>query len=332
MTATGNAACLEHASEPSGTAVTVAVPLETFRKSIIDCDIYVRQGPDAALTLYRKKSHPLAENDLNRLAARGIRELYVSQGAHEAHRRQVTDEICRDTTVAPVDRYNLLREINRASFDAAYHSGEVEQVVTIVDEIGPQLTDVLCDSDLVVGELFALMDHDDCTYSHSVNVATYTILLAKYLGIHDQQRLCQVATGGLLHDLGKRHIQLEVLNKTGKLDRDDRKHIEQHPILGFRDLVTQDGLTWEQLMMVYQHHERYDGGGYPVGLVGREIADLARVTSVADVFHAVTSVRPYRQPMTTEEACRFLTDQGGKMFDPEIVRCWTSRMKTSDSA
>ncbi len=320
----------EHADQASGQSApsaTIPVAINTFRKSMLDCDIFVRQGDEGALTLYRKKSQPLDCSDLDRLEKRGIRKFYVSHADQETHRRKMAPLVSQDTTRPPTERYNLLRELSRASFDAAYHSGDVDQVVGFVEELGPQLTDVLSDRDLILADLFALMDHDDCTYSHSVNVATYTMLLAKYLGVDDREHLCSIAVGGLLHDLGKRHIDLEVLNKPGKLDKADRSYIEQHPTLGFRDLLPQGDHSWEQLMMVYQHHERYDGQGYPVGLPGPEIHDFARVTIVADVFHALTSARPYREPMSTDEACSFLVNQSGKLFDPEMAKCWISKMK-----
>ena len=327
MNARDSAACVEQGEERSVPAVLIPISLETFRKSMLDCDIYVRQGSDKAMTLYRKKSQALDSEDLDRLSKRGINELYVSRGDQETHRRSMAREICQDATRPPSERYNILREISKASFDAAYHSGDVDQVVDVVNDLGAQLADVLNDKDIVLSELFSLMDHDDDTYSHSVNVATYAMLLAKYLGINDDTRLCSIMIGGLFHDLGKRHIDLGVLNKPGKLDAAERRHIEQHPALGFKDLLPRGELTWGQLMMVYQHHERYDGTGYPVGLPGSEIHGLARIAAVADVFHALTSVRPYRTPMTTDVACGFLASQAGKMFDPEMTRCWNSKMK-----
>ena len=319
--------CVDQADGQSVPAVMIPIALETFRKSMLDCDIYIRQGRDSALTLYRKRSHALDSTDLDRLAKKGIDELFVSYQDQEAHRHGMAREISQDTTRSPSERYNILRDVTRASFEAAYHSGEVDQVVEVVNDLGVQLAEVLGDNDLALGELFSLMDHDDDTYSHSVNVATYAMLLAKYLGINDDAHLCSIMIGGLFHDLGKRHIDLSVLNKPGKLDSRERRQVEQHPTLGFKDLLPRGELTREQLMMVYQHHERYDGEGYPVGLPGSEIHDLARVTMVADVFHALTSVRPYRRPMPTEQACSFLANQSGKMFDPEITRCWNSKMK-----
>lgn len=324
---TPSSVCVENADTPA--AAPIPVMLQAFRRSMLDCDIYIRPESDGELKLYRKKGQALDASDLDRLEKRGIDKLYVSHADQEAHRRARAPEICQDTSVAPADRYNLLREISRASFEAAYHSGEIDQVVGFVEEFGPQLTDVLADKDLVLSDLFSLMDHDDCTYSHSVNVATYTTLLVQYLGIDDREHMCEIATGGLLHDIGKRHIELEVLNKPGKLDERERKRMCEHPQLGYEDMLPRGDLTFEQLMMIYQHHERFDGRGYPVGIPASEIHDLARVTTVADVFHALTSVRPYRTPMTTEEACQFLADQSGKLFDPDMAKCWISNMKAS---
>jgi HD-GYP domain-containing protein (c-di-GMP phosphodiesterase class II) len=319
-----SAAC---ADRTTSSASTIPVTLQAFRQSMLDCDIYVRQGCEGGLTLYRRKGQTLESSDLDRLENRGIREVFVSHADQESHRRSMAPEVCRDPTLRPEERYNLLRELSRASFEAAYHSADVSQVVGLIQELGPQLTEVLSDGDLVLPELFSLMSHDDCTYSHSVNVATYTMLLARYLGIEDNEHLCEIATGGLLHDLGKRHIELKVLNKPGKLDEQERRTMSEHPTLGFQDMLPRGELTWEQLMMIYQHHERYDGRGYPVGIPGSEIQDLARITTVADVFHALTSVRPYRTPMSTDKACTFLGDHSGKLFDPDMAQCWISKMK-----
>ena len=321
--------CVDQAEGQAAGTVMIPVALETFRKSMLDCDIFIRREQNSALTLYRKSSHALESSDLDRLARRGICELYVSYQDQETHRHEVALNTCQDTTRPPSERYNILREVSRASFDAAYHSGNTDQVVEVVNDMGVQLSGVLSEKDIVLAELFSLMDHHDDTYSHSVNVATYAMLLAKYLGINDDTDLCSIMIGGLLHDLGKRHIDLGMLNKRKELESDERRQVEEHPALGFKDLVQRGELPWDQLMMVYQHHEHYDGGGYPVGLPGAEIHDFARVTTVVDVFHALTSVRAYRQPMPTNQACGFLTNQSGKMFDREITRCWNSKMKAS---
>ena len=317
---------------PSHTQVPVIpVALAVFRRLVPDCDVYINLESKHGLTLLRRKGQPVDLEDLDRLSARGISHVFVAAEDQESYRRELAPVVVRDTTKRPEDRYNLLREISRALFEAAYHSDDVGQVVDFVAELAPELTTVLTDNDLVLTDLFALMNHDDCTYSHCVNVATYTMLLAKYLGIDEHRQLCEIATGGLLHDLGKRYIELGVLNKPGQLDGCERRTMSDHPRLGFQDLLPRGDLTWGQLMMVYQHHERCDGAGYPVGIPREEIHAFARMTTVADVFHALTSVRPYKTPMSADTACAYLADHMGTLFDADMAKCWIAKMNLTAS-
>jgi HD-GYP domain-containing protein (c-di-GMP phosphodiesterase class II) len=298
----------------------VAVPIATIRDSIPDCHIYVFRA--GRLRLYRDRSQELNAADLGRLEERGTQTIYLARDDERSHRRDRAAEIFADSHVSPAERYQVLCEITRASFEAAYQEGNLGNIIEVFDELGAHLVDVLSDEDLMLGELYALMSHDDYTYVHCVNVATFTMLLAKYLGIEDREQLRAIATGGMCHDIGKRHIHLNVLNKPGKLNQSERKQIELHPTLGFRDLAKRQDLSWAQLMMVYQHHERFDGNGYPVGVPGAEIHEYARMTMVADIFHALTSNRPYRKPMSVDDACEFLSEQSGQMLDPEVTKCW----------
>ena len=88
-------------------------------------------------------------------------------------------------------------------------------------------------------------------------------------------------------------------------------------------------MTFEQLMIVYQHHERFDGKGYPVGSQGEEIHPSARMLAVVDVFDAMTGIRPYRRPATAAEAMDYICKSAGSHFDPEMVACWKSIMAKS---
>jgi len=85
-------------------------------------------------------------------------------------------------------------------------------------------------------------------------------------------------------------------------------------------------VTFEQLMMAYQHHERFDGKGYPVGIAADEIHPWARMLAVVDVFDAMTGMRPYRKPATAQEAMDYIRQNAGTHFDPEVVECWDNAM------
>jgi putative two-component system response regulator len=123
---------------------------------------------------------------------------------------------------------------------------------------------------------------------------------------------------GYLHDIGKIGIREAVLNKPGKLDRDERSLIEQHPVVAGRILGPISELS-EIIQIVVHHHERYDGAGYPDGLEGGAIPLGARILAVADTYDALTSRRPYRDALEQEEALRILEEASGTQFDPVIV-------------
>ena len=105
--------------------------------------------------------------------------------------------------------------------------------------------------------------------------------------------------------------------------------MQMHPLRGFVDLRTSCNVGFEQLLMVYQHHERIDGKGYPVRLVGDEIHPWARMLTVVDVFDALTSKRPYREAMRLSDALDFLERGAGTHFDKEMVQCWISAIRES---
>ena len=105
------------------------------------------------------------------------------------------------------------------------------------------------------------------TFTHSANVSYYCVMLAKELGITSENELNQIAMGALLHDLGKLEIPASILTKPGKLTDWEFDVIKTHPTVGFRQLCQRQDLNHAQLMMVYQHHERLDGTGYPVRIV-----------------------------------------------------------------
>lgn len=110
----------------------------------------------------------------------------------------------------------------------------------------------------------------------------------------------------------------------GPLTREERDTVRTHTQSGYETLFRRKDLNFSQLMMVYQHHERWDGRGYPVQLVGREIHPMARLTAVADVFDALTAARPYRKALRAAVVLEFLRDHAGRHFDKEMVSCWTA--------
>jgi len=127
--------------------------------------------------------------------------------------------------------------------------------------------------------------------------------------------------GGLLHDIGKIGIPAEILDKTGKLNDNEKDLIREHVRLGAR--ILEPIAAFADIMpIVLQHHEYFDGTGYPNGLSGQAIHLSARIFAVADAFDALTSHRPYKNAIDRKEAIEIIKEEAGKQFDPKVVKAF----------
>ncbi len=166
----------------------------------------------------------------------------------------------------------------------------------------------------------ALEAKDEYTQGHSARVAEESVNIARYLSLPDAE-VQRMWLAGYLHDIGKIGIKEAVLNKPGKLDEEEWKLIQQHPVVAGKILGPISELS-DVIDIVVHHHERYDGSGYPDGIEGGSIPLGARILTVADAYDALTSRRPYRDALSCEEARRILGEAAGTQFDPVIMRAF----------
>ena len=161
---------------------------------------------------------------------------------------------------------------------------------------------------------------DKETEGHTQRVTALTKTLAKKLGINGQE-LVHIERGALLHDIGKLAIPDDILLKRGGLTLTERKFMELHPEFA-KDLLEKIEYLHPAVDIPYCHHEKWDGSGYPQNLRGEEIPFAARIFAVVDVWDALTSERPYREPMDPEEVRRIIRADSGKHFDPLVVEAF----------
>ena len=174
------------------------------------------------------------------------------------------------------------------------------------------------------GMLLALIRAVDAksrwTAGHSERVTRLALVMGERLG-EDKAFLDMIRIGGLLHDIGKLAIPESILDKPGKLTDEEYGQIKDHPLRGDRILRDIPGLD-EARRAVRNHHERWDGKGYPDGLAGEEIPRVARIISLCDVYDAVREDRPYRKGFSPGETRAFMMESRGTMFDPELLDCF----------
>jgi putative nucleotidyltransferase with HDIG domain len=174
----------------------------------------------------------------------------------------------------------------------------------------------------IKGWALALELRDKETEGHTQRVTALTQILAKKLGVDDEQ-LEHIKRGSLLHDVGKMAIPDYILHKPGELTLTERKYMEMHPILAY-EMLKPIGFLHSAIDIPYCHHEKWDGTGYPRNLRGEEIPFPARIFAIVDVWDALTSSRPYRGPLASEKVRQIIRADSGKHFDPRVVDVFLS--------
>jgi PAS domain S-box-containing protein/putative nucleotidyltransferase with HDIG domain len=172
--------------------------------------------------------------------------------------------------------------------------------------------------DTIRGWAIALELRDGETEGHSQRVTEMTERLARAMGTTNEM-ITHIRRGALLHDIGKMAIPDSILFKPGPLTREERDVMRRHPVYAYELLASIDFLR-PAMDIPYSHHERWNGTGYPLGLLGDQIPLAARIFSVVDVWDALSSDRPYRKAWPHEDVINYLVEQSGKQFDPDVVR------------
>jgi HD-GYP domain-containing protein (c-di-GMP phosphodiesterase class II) len=295
--------------------------------SVLSCDLFVLRPGRTYAELFRGNNYPLGADDVNHLRESGIDHLYIRLADADAYRTYLCENVLHDPRIPLSVRMKALREVTRVAFEDAFTAGDCAKVIQVANNFGSDLANMVADQSPAFGELFKTLEHDYYTFTHVCNVSVYLVMLAKGLSTSATADLAALATAGLLHDLGKRSVPQQILNKSGKLTDDEWALLMEHPTTGFRELSERGDLSWEQLMVVYQHHERLDGSGYPTGVSGDEIHPWAKLCGVVDVFDAMTCHRPYRKAAGSKAACDHLRQRAGAWFDAEAVNWWTSQIE-----
>ena len=168
---------------------------------------------------------------------------------------------------------------------------------------------------------------DRYTRGHSDRVSDYAMLLGEKLGLSSRE-VKTLKIGGLFHDIGKIGIPDHILLKEGSLSPEEFNEIKKHPEIGKR--ILKNATIFNDIIpIVYYHHERFDGGGYPEGLKGEDIPYLARITTVVDTFDAMTSSRSYRKAIPIEKVIEEIQKNSGTQFDPQITNVFLDILKNN---
>ena len=310
-------------------AGTAAVAEQTYFKialamlapnSIVPCELWLRHG-EAEPVLYRARHLDFTMDHRARLRASGVETLYVpftDSAAWTAYIEERLHERITDPSIPIEQRVEVLleasRPILREILEDPRHPGAAKRVNNVAEAV--------CELMKGAGAVAAavrLMEHDYYTYTHSLHVSIFAVSLARACGLDAPDVLASIGRGALMHDCGKVMLPSQIINKPGKLNRDEWEQMMTHPTHG-RNILREAG--WKDPLasdVCHCHHERLDGTGYPRGLIGKAIPEAARIAAICDAYDAMTSDRAYQRAMRGAEALTLLRRDECKRYDQEIL-------------
>ncbi|MDC1174752.1 HD domain-containing protein [Bacteriovoracaceae bacterium] len=264
-------------------------------------------------------------------------QLYVLESQRDEYLKSlVHNEDAGDIQKADVIKDSAIVYLDRIFSEEKEFTNEVlEETIQGCRDSVESMVNVIKGYDVSeVQELIAnLSFHDFYTYDHSINVSMYSISIFQALKPNaSKKELIIAGMGGLLHDLGKVKIPTRIINNPGKLNEDDFSVIKKHPEYGHELMESHccsgDGeVDFEVIKrVILEHHENYNGTGYPNGLHGDDIHVYARITAIADFYDAITTKRSYHEVLATEDAIQVMSRSVGRKIDPKIFEVFTQNV------
>lgn len=183
----------------------------------------------------------------------------------------------------------------------------------------------IIDNKSVMVNMIDLKLYDDYTFFHSVNTTVLSLVLGVATGLNKDD-LTKLGMAALFHDIGKIFIQKDILNKEGKLTDEEFEIMKKHSEFGFKYAKGTFHLPIHVCIGIYQHHEKYDGSGYPEKTVGDKISLFGRIIGLVDSYDALTSDRAFRKALLPSDAMEYIMAASGTLFDPELVFLFTRRV------
>lgn len=195
--------------------------------------------------------------------------------------------------------------------------------IQAISQVARQIVEAIMSNKDVSIQMADMKSHDNYTFAHCVNVCVIGTILGSRLGL-DASRLKDLALGLIMHDVGKLGVPREILEKPGKLTEAEFEQMKEHCRAGFDTLRGIQSISAHAKIVVLQHHEKYDGTGYPKGLQGEDIHLNAQIGAIADVYDALTSDRVYRKRLMPHEALEYLITNADSHFSSTLVSTFVS--------
>jgi HD-GYP domain-containing protein (c-di-GMP phosphodiesterase class II) len=297
--------------------------------TVTDFDIYVRMRDDLYPVLFRGKDLPLTPEVLLRLSENRHKSILIPIAQERAYGRYLElhlESVLHDERMPVRERSGVLYTTAHTMVDDIFSNPESTEMMRRGKDLVGFMTEFLVCEPSSFHHLADLVSYDYYTYTHSVNVFVYSFSLAYRAGIADSSTLLEFGYGTLLHDVGKSRIDQRILRSKGKLTEDEWKQMRLHPVYGYELLKDHGVFTDLALDVTRHHHEKMRGGGYPDDLNSKKIDPLVRASTIADIFDALTTRRPYKKALDSFSALELMRDEMAADLDPELFRIFVELM------
>ncbi len=263
---------------------------EMIAKGVVLDDFQIEYLRDHGVAVYINSGEAEDVAELERNLPNETKQLIEETREEDPSKVQLNEEVCK--RVGEGIQY-------------LFNNTDSENFMETTTNISNELVNAITSSNAVAIDINLIKVSDEYTFKHSVDVATMAMVIGQGLNL-TQDELREIGIAGLLHDLGKSQIPLEILNKPGSLDDNEFKLMKQHSLFGFKILKEKNQLPEPIMMGVLQHHEKMNGKGYPLGTAGDSIHKYARIIAVADVYDALVTERPYKKAFHKREAVEMI--------------------------
>jgi len=220
------------------------------------------------------------------------------------------------------DKAIILRESSMAIVEELFENPDVERALNESKDVISEFIHFMDDDPDAMGHLIGLSSHDFYTYTHSLDVGIYSMGLGRVAG-YTGGELHELGQGALFHDIGKRHVSVDIICKKGPLDDLEWAQMQKHPQFGL--LIMEEYKVSDNIKACcFEHHENFVGNGYPQQLLGNEIHPMARIVAITDTYDALTTKRSYNAPMMPRDALKFMHEKLANRYDAELMKAMYS--------
>ncbi len=298
-------------------------------------EVYLPSADGKGPVFYSDSAHGGKGPDLSRLLESGVSTILVRSDELLEFEKSIEsriDTILKNPSLPAVDKAEIVHTAGTSAAKSLLESSASKESLTRASNLVESILASVTGDARIAGHLFQMAGHERSTAAHMQMVSTLAILFGYELFGSDEKLLRALGLAGMLHDIGKLSIPVEILNRPGPLSQEEVLLLQQHPIESVRLIGDDESIPAVSRQFILQHHERIDGRGYPLGISGNEILAGSRALSIVDTFHAMIGPRAYRSQLGIAEANRVMGYQANRQFDADMLKCWTSLCEKKEAA